>query len=211
MNVWSVRNVMSENKTRSSSPKSSKRAFVYASLLTFLLAPALASAQSAPGLSAVSEVVVLNTRLVNPETSQKCGILPQNVTKDMAKFAKEYGTPAVSLLEAKPTKIGSARVDIVTEVTTLYTQTGDCISYVGATAQSKNILVVPPIRVPRNVIITYWKNGLLVTSTEPAHSRLVQDVIDKLARSFAEQYKIDQPPDLSNLTEPMPAEDDSKK
>jgi len=164
--------------------------------------PAPVRAQSAPALSGVTEIVVQPTRFTNPEAAQSCGLSSSAITNDLAKFAKEYGAPASNVAEAKPALIGAARVELASEITTLLTQDAECLSFVSAWAQTRNTMAIAPIKAARNVTILYWKNGLLVKSTEPGHARLIKDVLDKLARSFAEQYKVDQPADLSGLVAP---------
>lgn len=171
-------------------------------LLILLGAASPSLAQTAPALSNVGEMSVQNTHLSNPEEAKACGLSEQKISEALTKQLKGYGAPATSAVEAKPAQLGSARVDIVTDVSTHSNQGLDCTSYVQVSAQTKDMLEIPPIKIRRSVTVTYWQNGLIVSSVSSAHERVIQDALEKLARALAERYKADQPPDLSGLITP---------
>jgi len=48
------------------------------------------------------------------------------------------------------------------------------------------------------VTITYWRDDALVSSGQVTHQQIISDALQKQAKLFADQYKLDQPPPLPN-------------
>jgi hypothetical protein len=55
---------------------------------------------------------------------------------------------------------------------------------------------IPPVDIPRSVTVTYWRDGALVSSGQVTHQQVVGGELEKQAKLFADQYKLDQPPPL---------------
>ncbi len=164
-------------------------------------APVLAVEGSAPAMSGIQEMVVQDIRFGSEEKKTICGIKPDQLYMHIVKSLKNFGLPAMSVLEAKPVKMGTARIEIVPEVLSSNSQGIECTSWVSLTAQSHNTVKVLPIETPRNLIVTYWRANVLVSSIENSHFQVLKDSFDKLIRKLAQQYKMDQPPPLPPLEE----------
>ena len=170
-------------------------------LAAFLIAltPSLATAETqgtAPGMFDVQEVVVQYANFGDPKSADACGLVREEIAALLVKTLTESGVPAVLVTNAKPLSIGTARIEAVTEITTFNNQGLDCTSWVSFVAQSRASVHIPPVDVSRNVTITYWHNGLMLASSQSTHSRTVEDALEKLAKKFAQQYRLDQPPPL---------------
>lgn len=151
---------------------------------------------SAPAMSNVKEILVLGVKPGNEAVTQMCGIKPDKLTQYIVKTLKSYSLPATSALEAKPTRFDTARIEVLPEILSTNTQGIECTSWVSLTAQSENTLHIPPIETPRNVLVTYWRGGVLVSSVVPSHQQVLTNTFEKLCRKFAQQYRMDQPPPL---------------
>ncbi|MDD3288569.1 MAG: hypothetical protein PHX43_06145 [Alphaproteobacteria bacterium] len=144
----------------------------------------------------VKEIVLQHARIGDLKAADYCGFYRGEAMDTLSKLFKQEGMPVTPIAEIKPPVIGQARIDLFPEVVTLDDQSGNCISWIALTAQSQNTLRIPPVETPRSVIITYWRSGLQVSSSQSVHGRVLINTLQKLARQFAEQYKLDQPPTL---------------
>lgn len=197
MNAGNARSAMNGNK---------RRLVLGALLLTGCLTSggALAYEGAAPALSNVQEMIVQAVRTGGTAAAKSCGISQEKLLSVLVKELKNYNLPVFSLIEAKPSRMGIARIELMPEVITSNTQGVECTSWVSLTAQSQNTVRIPPVETPRNIVVTYWRGGVLVSSAESSHGQVVADNFDKLSKQLALQYNRDQPP-------PMPLLGDEKK
>ncbi len=169
------------------------------------LAPATSTAQpmagSMPALSGVKEMLVQDIRFGGDTNKASCGMRHDMLAAHILKTLKDFSLPAVSVLEAKPARIGVPRIDIVPEILASHHQNMECTTWVSLTAQTHNTLRVPPIETARNVIVTYWRANLLVNSLETIHQKAVFEAYIKLIRNLSQQYLMDQPPPLPVIKE----------
>ncbi len=166
-----------------------------AAVVFFLAAPSLAHAQggSAPAMFNVKEVVVQYAHFGDPETADTCGLSREELAAALVKTLKDDNVPAMPAAEANPPMIGNARIELVSDIFSFNSQGLDCTSWVSLTAQSRNSVHIPPVDISRNVTITYWHEGALLSSSQATHQHIISDTLQKLARHFAQQYKLDQP------------------
>jgi hypothetical protein len=203
MSAKNVHNAMSGNRPRLEVRGSRLVCFaLFLSLIPFSGSKAYEGA--APALSGVQEILVRTVHLGGGSISKGCVSSEEKLSGGLVKSFKNYDVPAVSVIDAKPAQIGSARVDMIPEIIVSGSQGLECTSWVSLSAQTQQTLRIPPLEAPRNVIVTYWRGGLMVSSTSTSHPQALADALDKLARQFAQQFKLDQPP-------PLPASEDEKK
>lgn len=164
----------------------------------FLLPLSAQAAGSAPALLGVQEIIVRPERIGDEAASGACLSQTGDAADLVVRRLKEDGLPVFPIIDA-PTGSNAARIDLQPEILTLQRQGLDCISWVSLTAQSRETLQILPIRPQRNVMVTYWRGGLIVSSAQVAHPRAVNDALAKLATGFARQYRADQPPPLPNF------------
>jgi hypothetical protein len=163
----------------------------------FLCIPLTAQAQtSAPALFDVQEIIVQYTHFGDPKTADACGLVREDLAKIIGKIMQDNGVPAFSVVEAKPPEIDVARIDLVPEIYTFSGNGLDCTSWVSLTAKSEGNVHVPPVDAPRNVTVIYWRQGLMLSSSQALHARVVGEAMQKLAGQFAQKYRLDQPPPL---------------
>lgn len=151
---------------------------------------------SAPAMLNVKEIILQPLRTGDAEIANSCGVSRKDVGATIIENLSKEKVPVIPISEARPPIVGVARIDLIPEVVTLNTQGGDCTSWLSMVAQTQNTLVIPPVEVPRNVIITYWRSGMIVSSTQTGHGEALNKAVQKLTKLFSKQYKIDQPPDL---------------
>jgi hypothetical protein len=161
---------------------------------------------AASALSNVKELLVQGLRAGGTSSNENCGVDPDVLAKNLLRSLKNYGLPALSLIEAKPAKMGVFRIELLPEVVTSNTQGIECTSWVSLTAETQNTVPLPSAGTPRNVVVTYWRGGILASSAESTHGRVLSDTFDKLARQLSIQYNRDQPPPL-----PTFGDDDKKE
>ncbi len=174
------------------------KTYVLAAFLA-ALTPSLAAAETqgtAPGMFDVREVVVQYANFGDPKSADACGLGREEIAARLVKAMTENGVPATLVANAKPPSIGVARIEAITEITTFNNQGLDCTSWVSLAVQSRASVHIPPVEVSRNVTIMYWRDGLMLASSQSTHSRTVEEALDKLAKKFAQQYRLDQPPPL---------------
>jgi len=171
-----------------------------AGLCLGLLSPSSVWAQgSAPAMSDIEVIQVQPGRMGNKSASDACGLSSGEVSAQVLALLKKSQMPAYSLMETPQVTLGKLRVELYPEVMTLNPQGIDCISWVSFYLQSRSTLPVPPSRTPRNVTINYWRGGLMVSSTQISHPRVMKEALEKLTGQLAAQYRLDQPPALPNL------------
>lgn len=168
-----------------------------AALLFFSSLPAAAQTQGvAPAMFNVKEVVVQYAHFGNPQTAEGCGLSREDLAALLNKELTLNGVPAIAVTEAKPAILGTARIEMVPDIFSFNSQGLDCTSWVSLAAESRNSVHIPPVDVSRNVMITYWREGVLLASSQATHQRVVGEALQKLARKFAQQYKLDQPAEV---------------
>ena len=167
-----------------------------------------ASAQNAPANAppfyGVKEMRLQYPRLGNPDATSKCGLSSQELMTLILKGLTTLGLPVFSVVDAPPFKPEVARVDLFPDVVTLQPQEAICISWVSLTAQSNEIINLPPVEVPRSVLVTYFSSGMMFGGSVNGHANAIKDTIDKLGAQLVKQYRNDQPPELAPPAELMP-------
>lgn len=170
----------------------------------FLASPSMAQQGAVSAMANVKEVLVQYTNFANPKIATLCGLERETIAADITKILQQGSVPYIPVAEAKPVMLGVARIELVPEIATVNADSLSCTSWVSLQAQSRSGLQIPPIPTPRNVTVTYWRGGSLVTSSQSAHARLVSETMTKLSNQFAQQYRLDQPPALPQLNETKP-------
>lgn len=156
------------------------------------------AAGSGPALLGVQEIIVRPER-IGDETAAGACLGPTGDASDwVLKKLKEEQLPVFSVMDT-PTTTEAARIELQPEILTLQRQGVDCISWVSLTAQSRETLQIPPVKPARNVVVTYWRGGLIISSSTLAHPRAVNEALGKLTAAFARQYRADQPPPLPDF------------
>ncbi len=159
-----------------------------------------ASAQdSMMGLAFIKEIILQPPRLGHPADSKKCDISENDIPTFILPKLEGDSLPVFSLLDAPVPNKKNARIYLVPEIITMEVKRTACVSYMSMTATSKETLNIPPIKVPRNVTVTYWKGGLMLHSSAAGHKRVVQRGFEKLSELFSRDYRLAQPPDLDWL------------
>lgn len=165
-------------------------------VLSFAVSDCRAEEASLPAMSGITELLVQYTRFGNPKASDECGISNGEMDASLIKSIKSFGVPAISAIEAKPKTENMPRIEILPEIITAKNTGNDCTSWISLTVQTQNSLRIPPINMNRNVLVVYWRGGLIVNSDKAAHARSINEAWDKISNLFSIQYKNDQPPIL---------------
>jgi len=168
-------------------------------LFVFLLVfPSIARADSAaPEMFGVREVIINNASVPDVKAADACGgISRETMTETLVKAFEGTSVPAISYLDAKPPSLGVARIELNSEVYTRTNEDLECVSWISITATSHANLVVPPVNTLRSVTILYWHQRAMVASGQSIHPHVVKDLLQRMATEFAQQYRLDQPPEL---------------
>ncbi len=188
MKEWSVRIVMTVNKKH----------LPLLALVGFLSLPSL-SAQAAeivPSLYNVQDVVVDLARIGNENAATNCGVFKRKVSDQTLSSLLNEKIPARSSMGKDKTDKSKISVDLIPAVVSLVPREKMCVSWVSFNVQSRNAINIPPSKYHRDVNLTYWKGGLLVSTSNHAHARGVKEAIIKLVGQFVRQYHADQPPQI---------------
>lgn len=177
------------------------RIFSFAILISFLPHPVFAQG-AAPALYNVKEVVLQYSSFANPKTADACGLLREELAASLIKVLRENNVPAMTATETKPPMMGAARINLVPEISSTDAQGLDCTSWVSLKAQTQNNLIISPVDAPRSVTVIYWQQGALISTGLSTHSRNVNEALQKMAKSFAQQFRIDQPPEFPSGNSP---------
>jgi hypothetical protein len=202
MNDVKERNATIANKKGSIKLLLGCAAFVGGALTALsVAAPAMAATTgSAPALSGVKEMIVESVKIGTSQANGNlCALTRGEIDTAFLKMLRNYGLPAFSPVEAKPPQIGVGRIDLVPEIVSISSQGTECSNWVALSAQTHSTVRVPPIETPRNVVVTYWRGGLMLNNSETTQARSVMEALEKLVRQFSEQYRLDQPPPMPNL------------
>jgi hypothetical protein len=166
--------------------------------LCLCLAPSGAHAQgAAPDLFGVREVLVDYARFDDAKASGSCGLYREHIAEVLARSLKGSRVPWFSPADAKPQALGIARISLVPEISSFEGDNLDCVSWISLTAESRTSAVIPPVGTLRSVNVVYWQQHTRVSSSQSIHAQKIDDILEKLAAQFAQQYGLDQPPELS--------------
>jgi len=147
----------------------------------------------APPLYGIEDIVVDLARFGNEKASANCNTFRREVSDQILSTLQTDGLPARSSMGNDITNHSKISVDLIPEVVTLVPRDKMCVSWVAFNVQSRNAILVPPATYHRDVKLTYWKGGLLVTTAPHAHPRGIKEAIDTLIGQFVRQYRVDQP------------------
>ena len=165
--------------------------------LALCLAPLAAQAQgAAPEMFGVREVVIDYARFSDTKASDTCGLSREQIASVLKNSLTGTGVPAMPVTDAKPMVMGTARIQLIPEITSHTDENLDCVSWVSLSAESRANAVIPPVPTLRGVTVVYWRQHTVVASSQSSHAQLVSDLLDKMAAQFAQQYRLDQPPEL---------------
>jgi hypothetical protein len=165
----------------------------------FLVLPSLAQADSAaPEFFGVREIIIQNPRFIDAKASDTCGLSRDQVMETLTKGLLAWpNTPAIPVGDAKPPSLGVARVDLVPEIHTRADDNLQCSSWVSLSVENRAKLVVSPVSTLRSVTVVYWRQHALAVSGQSTHVQFVDELLKKMSAQLAQQYKLDQPPELS--------------
>jgi hypothetical protein len=162
-----------------------------------VLAAAPAAAQSSaskPAMFDVEEVMLRPVHFGDEKSAETCALSADDLGKMVLKTLTDAGVPAANEVRNVPPIMGHARIYLQADVFTLGSGGLDCTSWVSLRAESHGSIHVPPVDFARDVNVTYWHSGSLMSSGQSTHERRVSDTLQKLAGEFAAQFKQDQSP-----------------
>ncbi len=165
--------------------------------LGLLLAPHAAQAQgAAPALSGVREIVIDPASFSDTKSADSCNLSREKIANALVFAFKAVNLPVTLAADAKPLSLGVARINLAPEISTYADENLDCVSWISLSARNKVNAVVPPVSTLRSVTVVYWRQDSRVISGVSVHDQRVTDTIQKMATQFAQQYQIDQPPEI---------------
>jgi hypothetical protein len=166
--------------------------------LLLCLAPTGSYAQgAAPEMFGVREVVVEYARFDDPTASETCGLSREQVASALAKAFAGSVVPWVGIIDAKPVASGVARIQLIPEISTYADESLDCVSWISLSAESHSRAIISPINTLRNVTALYWRQHTKVSTGQSIHQQKIDEVLQKMAAQFVQQYRLDQPPEIA--------------
>ncbi len=158
--------------------------------------PSVGRAQTAPELYGVREIVVDYARFDDPKRADTCGLSRDSITDYLVRELQKGGVPAVAASQAPPPVLGVARIQMIPDVLVYADESLNCVSWIALSAESRANIVVPPVTLPRSVTIRYWQDRGRASSASSIHKQALEAALQKMATAFAQQYKLDQPPEV---------------
>ena len=152
---------------------------------------------AAPEMFGVREIVINFAHFDDAEASDACGLSRDQVAGVLTKALAGTGVPVISIVDAKPMATGVARINLIPEISTHSDENLGCVSWVSLSAESHARLSIPPVNTLRGVTVLYWRQHTVVSSGQSIHEQRIDEVLQKMAGMFAQQYKLDQPPEIS--------------
>ena len=169
-------------------------AVLFSALLCLGFVPSDAHAQgAAPELFNVGEIIVNYVKFEDPKASDSCGLSREQISKAFKDAFLGTSVPAMDVVDAKPSMVGVARIQLFPEISTHVDENMNCISWITLSAESRANVVIQPVSAPRNVTIVYWRQHTKAVSGQSLHPRKVGDAVSKMAEQFAQRYRVDQP------------------
>ena len=161
------------------------------------LLPVAAQAQGvAPEMFGVREIILDYARFDNPKAADICGLSREQVALTLHSALTGTNVPVIDVGEARPPALGMARIQLIPEIYVHTDENMDCVSLVSLSAESHANTIIPPVSVPRTITAVYWHQRVMLASSQSLHPQTVNDVLKKMLAQFAQQYRIDQPPEL---------------
>jgi hypothetical protein len=168
--------------------------FLFSALLCLFLVPLKAQAQgAAPGLYGVGEIVVDYVKFDDPKASDICSLSREDIAVIIAKSFAGTNVPVTAVVDVKPPVAGVARINLVSEISTIVDDSMNCMSWISLSAESRASIVIPPVTTLRGVTVVYWRQHNRVVSGQSLHPERIGETLKKMIDQFAQQYRIDQP------------------
>lgn len=186
MKEWSVPTVMNVNR----------QSLLGATtlLLALFYAPPSVAGDVIPSLTGVQGIVVHHARMGNDVISGKCNLSSRLLSEKIVQALKANGLPGLSVVGTPPNKDSALTVELLPDVVSLQPRDNVCVSWVSFSVQTRNAIQLAENQYPRDVFLLYWKGGSMISSLPTTHQKEVDELIDKLATQFANQFFLDQPP-----------------
>lgn len=154
------------------------------------------AADVVPPLYGIDDIVVNLTRLGNEAHSTQCSVFRRQISDQILEALLDKKIPARSSIGKPLAEEEKTSVELVPELVTISARENKCVSWIAFSVQSRNAISLPPAKYHREVQLTYWKGGLLVSTSKLPHNKGVKDAVEKLVEQFIKQYHKDQPPKL---------------
>ncbi|NTU76867.1 MAG: hypothetical protein HGA90_03505, partial [Alphaproteobacteria bacterium] len=135
MNGWNEHNATNANRAARAPQDRVLWAASLALGACLLAAPACFAAEgAAPAMAGVKEFVLQYPHLGgSSQQAPPCGMTAGEANDALLRVLKAEGLPVVPIIDAKPSMIGVARVEILPEIISINNQDIDCTSWVSLT------------------------------------------------------------------------------
>ncbi|MEJ0062802.1 MAG: hypothetical protein WDO70_06280 [Alphaproteobacteria bacterium] len=149
--------------------------------------PEDAFANTAPALYELKEVLVEYPVFVDPRTANDCGLMREALLTTLQRNLQDPGLEVMMVNETHP-RVG-ARVNLTVEIGTVK-QDKTCWSWIDFPLTDKAPIMLPPVKVPRTMTLTFWHQRKLATSSVESHQSAVNDMLATLSRQFLRDVKL---------------------
>lgn len=144
----------------------------------------------APSLYGLKEILVQYPVFMDPRSSNECGLNREPLITVMQRNLQDPNLEIMIQNESHERR--GVRAELTYEV---YSTRQDqyCASFVNMYFTDRASIILPPLKVPRILTVTYWQKSMLARSTVDRHQTSVGDVLAAMGRSFLRDVKLAEP------------------
>lgn len=144
----------------------------------------------APSLYGLKEILVQYPVFIDPRASNECGLNREPLITVMQRNLQDPNLEIMIQNETHERR--NVRAELTYEI---YSTRQDqyCSSFVNVYFSDRASIILPPLKVPRILTVTYWQKAMLARSTVDRHQTSVGDVLAAIGRSFLRDVKLAEP------------------
>lgn len=160
-----------------------------------------------PSLYGLREILIQYPVFMDPRSSNECGL---NREPLITVVQRNLQDPNLEIMMQNETHERHAvRAELTYEI---YTARQDqiCFSFVNMYFTDRASIMLPPVKSPRALTVTYWQKAMLARSPVDRHQTSVGDALAAMSRSFLRDVKLAEPATYSEQRRPQSSEEDER-
>lgn len=160
-----------------------------------------------PGLYGLREILIQYPVFMDPRASNECGL---NREPLITVVQRNLQDPNLEIMIQNETHERHAvRAELTYEIYTAR-QDQNCFSFVNMYFTDRASIILPPVKSPRALTVTYWQKAMLARSPVDRHQTSVGDALAAMGRSFLRDVKLAEPATYTEQKKPQSSEEEER-
>lgn len=162
----------------------------------------------APTLYGLHEILLQYPTFQDARASNDCGLNRETLLTVMQRNLQDPNLEVMPLNETHERR--AARAELTYEIHSARLDQL-CVSWINMRLSDRAAIILPPIKIPRDLTITYWQRSMAARSPVDRHQTSVGDALAAMGRQFLRDLKLAEPATYSNEMRRPEATDEELK